>query len=360
MAVATAPGQAAVPAVPFRKATVHKRTYLASKGLAAALGGQVDWQLDAKGYLGGIRLLVTGTETTVNADPTAAGDWPWNLFATINLRDSNGGMLKNLKGYSAFIANRYFQPLLERDLSAIGDTRAYTVSISAVQANTIRFSLDLPVEAGTRDNLGLVPNQNAAFNYFLSLGIAQESDVVSTVANASWDLTVQPAYDYYTVPANLRADGSAQASAPPFAGIIRQVWDEPVNVNASSENRINLTPGRVVRNLAFIARTSAGARVSGGITRIKLYYGDDTLLKEWTEMDLLTEHYYRFGDVLPTGVYVITQVADNDGLVGADFRRDVLDSRRLAQMYALVTTAATVVRIDVVHDELIVPQQMSI
>jgi hypothetical protein len=349
-----------VPAITFRKATIRKRSLLAQKTLNAALGGKDIWEIDSKGYMGNLRLLVAGTETTSTADPVSIADWPWALFNRINVRDSSGGMLRNHKGYSGYIADRYFQPWKGIDLSATTDADAYSVSIAAVQVNNIRFALDLSIEAGTRDNLGLVPNQNAAFKYTLEIDWETEANLVTTAANSAFALTVQPSYRYYTVPAPQRGDGTPQQVVPPFAGVVRQVWDEPQNVPSAAENRYNLTPGRVIRNLAFIARTSAGVRLASGIDRIKLYYGDDTLLFDATEQDIKTEHYRLFNDTAPAGVYVISFTYDNDGFNGADFRRDILDTRRLAQFYAAITTAATVTSLDIVHDELIVPATMSL
>ncbi|MCC5302502.1 hypothetical protein, partial [Staphylococcus aureus] len=64
-------------------------------------------------------------------------------------------MLRNHNGYSGYIAQRYFQPHLGLDIALAGDNRIYQVAISAVQANPQAFALDLDVECGTRDNVGL-------------------------------------------------------------------------------------------------------------------------------------------------------------------------------------------------------------
>lgn len=348
-------------AIPFRKATVRKRALLSTYAPGAALGGRNTWELDSKGYLGGVRLLWSGTETTTTADPTASADYPHAVAKRIEIRDSSGGMVCSLKGYSAFAVKTFLAPDAGRDLSGSADTRIYNASISAVAANTQAFSHEIDVEAGTKDNLGVLPNQNAAFKYTLDLTVEDEANLVTTPANSSWALTVQPSYRYYTVPAAKRADGVDQQNVPPFAGIVRQLWDENrTQATATTAQRHNLTPGKVIRNLILVYRTAAGVRQTG-LTKVSLKYGDDTLLFEATEQDIVEEMYRLYGrtTAFPTGVYAIPFSADSDGFVGADFRRDLLDTRRLSQIWLEVTTSNTG-NIDIIHDELIVPANMSI
>lgn len=353
---------AKAPLVPFRKATVRKRGLLSTYGLPAALAGRNSWELDSKGYIAGARLLWSGDEVTSTADPTAVADYPYAIANRIELRDSSGGMVASLKGYSAEVARRFFQPYAGRDLSAASDTRIYDVDINLVATNAQRFSHEIAVEAGTKDNLGVLPNQNAAFKYTLDLTLAAETDIVTTAANAAWSaMQVQPSYRYYTVPAATRADGARQQTVPPFAGIVRQQWDENKDVpSANVVQRIALTPGKVIRNLALVLRTDGtNTPRQASISRVTMKYGDDTVLFDATEQDLIEECFRIYGAVPPTGVYPIPFTADNDGFVGADFRRDLLDTRRLSQIWLDVTFTNTG-QVDIIHDELIVPANMSI
>lgn len=357
-----------VPVVPFRKATVRKRGLLSSVALNAALGDSVSWELDSKGYIGGLRLLFSGSETTSTADPGASADFPFNLAQRIELRDSSGGMVVSMKGYSAYLAKRFFSPMSgsARDLTQSGESRIYSVSISAVQANTLAWSQGIDVEAGTKDNLGVLPNQNAAFKYVLSLQVDTEANIITTPANATWALNVQPSYRYYTVPSPTRADGAKQEVAPPFAGIVRQQWDEARAIPATGvSTRYNLTVGKVIRNLILVSRNASNVR-AGSLARITMKYGDDVLLFDATEQDIVEEMFRQYGktasSTFPTGVYVIPFTADNDGFVGADFRRDLLDTRKLSQIWMDITwnASGSPTQFDIIHDELIVPANMSI
>lgn len=345
--------------IPWRKATIRKRSLLATFNVAAQLGGNNPWELASKGYLSKIKLLWSGTETTATGDPAATADFPFNIAQRIELRDNSGGMVVNAKGFSIAMAKRYFTSTKGTDLTAAGDIRIFRANISVIQANNINFSHELSVEAGTRDNLGVLPNQNAAFKYTLTVTFDTVANVVTTGANWSTSaLVITPSMHYYTVPAPTRTDGLRQAVNPPFARIVRQVYDQNYNIGVAAESPYQITTGKVIRNLIIVVRNSSGFR-AGALTRCKILYGDDTLLLDANEQDLIDEHFRLFGEVPPLGVYVIPFTADNDSFVGADYRRDILDTRRLSQLYMNLTFSATG-NFDLIHDELIVPAGMSI
>lgn len=363
MAVANQPvpvSNAPMPPIPFRKATLRKRSLQAAFSINNDLTGEYIKELDSKGYLAGLNLIFSGTETTSTADPTASADFPWNMISRVEVRDTSGGMLFRMEGYSAYLAARLWWPWKDNVGDASTDTSIYSVSISAVQANTLAFSLPIWIETNTRDNLGLVPNQNAAFKYSLNVLFAGEAAVITTVANATWALQMQPEYEYYSVPGPIRGDGRPQISTPPFQGIVRQQWDEHQTIPSSAENRYDLIPGKVIRNLILVDRATngTGARTNG-ISRIRFFFGDDTLLFETTGQALRTRARQLWGRDMPTGVYPICFTDDAAGYPGADFRRDLVDTRALAQCYMLITTTAGA-DLTIIHDELIVPAGVSL
>lgn len=390
MAVAVAPGTAAATpqsnapqgmVIPFRKATLRKRTMMGTlvgitQGAANQIGGQSNFELDSKGFLGGIRLLVSGTDTVGTANNTAvSADWPWNFFQRITTRDSAGGMLHNLKGYSAYLVMRYFQSIIGRDLATAGlfaagqavDARAFVATVTgATSAFPIAFALDLPVETDTVNQFGAVPNQNAAFRYSV------QTNYESTLANLltiggggtnTFALVVQPSYRYYTAPPPVNIAGIPQQTAPPYPGVVRQIFDETQPIPSSAENKYQFQVGHVIRNFILVTRDVSGVRVGNsgttGVTRVKIMYGDDTILMDTTLQDWITEHYQQYGETPPTGVYPFPFMRDLAGIVGQTASRDVLDTRNLSQFYLLVTTASGV-NLDIIHDELIVPAGMSI
>ncbi|HEV2230841.1 MAG TPA: hypothetical protein VGS18_01480 [Thermoplasmata archaeon] len=364
---AAAPKQPQRPTIPFRKASTVKRAMEDQKSGSAALGDSFSWELKSKGYLGRLRIIVGGTETTATADPTASADFPWNMAKRIEVRDSSAGMLHSTIGYNNYAAEQWMTPYIGRALASVSDTRLYAAAISAVQANNLRWSWEVPIESGTKDNLGLVPNQNAGFKYTLTMDLSPQADLVTTPANTTWAATFRPSMRYYTVPSKQRTDGAAQQDRPPFAGIIRQVSDQRLAIaSTGSDIPIDLRRGKVIRQLIFITRQAAASPAganfprAGGITQLKIKYGDDIVLMDALEQDLLDEAYNLYGIVPPTGVYPVTFAADADTVVGSDFRRDLLDVREIAHLWIEGNFQTNSAKLDVVYDELIVPRGVSI
>lgn len=360
-------GTATAPQISWRTATLKKASLLDTFNLPTALGGRRVWTVDSKGFIGGIRLHVSGTATVSTGDAGANADWPWSMFNRVRFADSGAGTGKNLQGYNAYLASKYFQPYDGRDLgnprvsgSAAVDARIFAASVATAGTINPRFTLDLPVKCHDKDGLGVLPNQNASFVYSLEVDFETPANLFTTPANfAATALQVQPEYDYYTVPSPVRGDGAQVAVLPPYIGVVRRVFDERMLVPSAQENRYKITTGNVCRNFILVTRNAAGARVNG-LTRAKLYYGDDTAMFEATEQQLCTRVFQSFGEPPEVGVYPVAFTDDSDFGPGNDFNRDLLDTRNLSQLYFAITTAAGVSTIDVIHDELIVPPSVAL
>jgi hypothetical protein len=373
MVMAAPPQQAQLPPIDFSKATLPKRSLMSTIAVpSTSLGGQSNFELDSKGYVAGLRLLAALTDTVAVANNTAQNiDYPWAIFNRIQIRDSVGNMIHNAKGYSEYLVGRYLQPYLGRDPATMSDVRGYSATLTGATAALAQtFGLDLPIETDQLNHIGLVPNQNAGFRYAVQLGWELSANLLTAGGGGTntWTGLVQPSYRYYTVPAPVRGDGRQQMTMPPYAGIIRQIWDEtqvcPTGGGAVAENRYPFVPGKVIRGFVIVTRGSTGIRTgttaTTGLQRLKIMYGDDTILFDSTVQDLIQEHYRNYGEVPPAGVYPINFMRDLAGIVGQTRNSDVLDTRELAQFYLLITTGSDVYSIDFVHDELIVPRGMTI
>lgn len=365
----TAPGakQATqVPPIPFRKATIEKSSLEARFNMvnqSGELNQDYSQELSSKGYMARVYLEVAGVVTTANGDPGAGEDWPYSLFKSIELTDTNGGTIKRMSGYAAEMAARYFS---HRQRTVAGSAMAdiMSKSISAVQANNIAFRIPLDVETNPRDNLGLLPNQNASFKYTIDTLQDLKANLFTTPANVTYTrLTLTPQYDYYTVPAAVRADGRPQQTRPPFLGAVRQMMGyhkmvTPVN----DEGKYDLTPGKVLRNLLIITRKSGSAPSSlriNGIDQLQLLYGDDVTKWKYTGQGIRSRMYERFNEEPPTGVYVLN--FDDDGDVpGYDYRRDYIDTRALSQIYMNIVTQNDAADLEIVEDLLVLPGGMSL
>jgi hypothetical protein len=354
------------PSVSWRSATIKKSALLPTYNLPVQLGGKTSWTIDSKGFISGVKLHFSGSNTVSTGDAGASADWPWNSCNRIRFADSGAGNGKNLKGYSAYLANRYFQPWFGRDAAnprnqgdAAVEARIFASSVATAGTQQARFTIDLPVECHTKDGLAVLPNQNASFVYSLDVDLETPANLFTTPGNFASAMTVQPEYDYYTVPSPMRGDGARVEVLPPFIGCVRRVFDETMVVPSTNENRYKVTTGNVVRGFVIVTRNASQQRVNG-INRFKLFYGDDTAMFELSEQQLIYRHWELFGEVPPVGVYPVLFTTDADMQPNNDFMRDYLDTRNLAQLYFSLTTVAGVSTIDLIHDELIVPPNISL
>lgn len=354
--------------IAFRKASLRKTSVESSQSSVSGLGSFLTWDVPSHGYLGRNRVLMAGTGVTSTADPVQQADFPQAVMQRLEIRDSSAGMLHSCKGMSNFLQAKYFSPRVGRDYGMSGDLRVFNDDARSVATTSLRASWDVWIEAGTKDNLGLVPNQSAAFKYTIGAQLAPTSDLFTTSANFNGStLTFQPVDRYYTVPQPKRsADNVAQQIAPQFRGIVRQVWDETRSVTTTGTSiRMDLKPGKVIRNLCLVTRSNSASPGNylpraGGITRITLKYGSDIVLHDWLEQDLMAESYDRYGFVPEFGVYPLTFANDADTIIGADYRRDLVDARELAQIWLDITFASGTGNVDIIHDELIVPRGVEI
>lgn len=387
MAVAQPPNSAAqLPPIPFSKASIRKRAQMSNYSPNAGLGGVWNPEINSQGYMAALRLLFQYTDTVGTANNSAQSiDFPYNIIQRYMLSDTLGNNLHNLKGYSAKMAERFFQPVVGRSelwgalssdvagaFPSAPDPRLYVATVTGSQAALpVVFGLDLPVETDPVQHLGLMPNQNASFRYQMNLTFDTTANIITAGGGGTntWSGTLQPVYDYYTVPQPVNGVGRRQMTLPPYPGVIRQLRDETFSVStggtgASSEQRYNFTPGMVIRGFILVSRSATGVRVGNslttGIQRVKVMYGDDTILADWTQQDFIIECYKKYGVVPPMGVYPYTWIRDLAGLVGQSRSTDLLDTRNLAQFYLLITTGTDVYNLDVIHDDLIVPPGVTI
>src|SRR5262245_44126491 len=171
--VAPQPATPAPPPLSFRKASIRKRSLLNNFTVNNAggtdFGQQYARELDSKGYMGRVQLIYNGSWVVSTATAGPSADWPYNIATLIEVRDSSGGMLVRLKGYNAHLAQRYFGCAHRTSPVGSSDTEILASDIATVATNQARFSYDIGIETNARDNLGLVPNQNAAFKYTINV-----------------------------------------------------------------------------------------------------------------------------------------------------------------------------------------------
>src|SRR5579872_987754 len=103
--------------IPFRKATVERSNQLPAQTLTMTTSQQfVQTQLVGSGYIYGVMMRMTCTTSGNSAGVTFTEDAPWNAFASVILKDTNGE-LANVDGFSLYLCNLVNKQYSVSDLS---------------------------------------------------------------------------------------------------------------------------------------------------------------------------------------------------------------------------------------------------
>lgn len=307
MAVATpaAPQAQAqvVPAIPF-VAAAHE--YYEPAFTRTVTPSAVTQQLDpidvpAYGFFRSIVLEVAGTGGTAGAG-VISGDYPWNLFQTISIKDVNGGNIYGpLDGYAAYLTNLFGG-------YAARSNPADSAFASLSSMVTPSFFIRIPIEITRKNGLGSLPNQSSSSNYKLELIINTIAAMFATAPTTPPTFTVKGWFEGWTIPAATDPYNNVQAQVPPLVGT-GQYWTSRtqtgiiIGTNTIEMKRL----GNYIRCLVFIARNASGVRQDNVFPATYFMSWDGiTIRKESQNLNRQLAYEKVDGIVtMPTGVFMI-------------------------------------------------------
>lgn len=252
--MATASQQQMIPALPFTASAHEHVEPMFTRTVALTTATQDLDPIDVPAY-GFLRHIWLGVSTTIAAvgAVTNGPDFPWNLIRTITLNDVNGGNIVGpISGYSLYLAN------LIGGYVYVNDPEDYPQFSSGLSP---AFMLRVPVEISARDGFGAWPNQNAAANLKLSIGInSVTAAYTSPPATSQATIRIDGYIECWTIPAATDSRGRPQSQTPPLMGT-GQFWSSSTRTISVGENTPVVTRvGSFLRALVCIYRTAAGAR----------------------------------------------------------------------------------------------------
>lgn len=292
------PAPAAVSPVPFPQASHHgceqAATWTVTPGAAQQKLGPIP--LPATGYLR--RILINVASASGAGAATGAGDYPFNIFANIQLTDTNGAPIYQLSGYNTLLADTYGgyagapDPRTDPDYSS-----------SATNPSIEPY---IPVEIDPT-GMGAMANLSASSSFRLTLLVDTTANIwTSAPATTIPTFTVTVECEYWTLPNPVDMQQRPQAVAPPYAGTI-QLWSEKPNVAVSAgANRIALDRmGNLLRTV-IVGFRSAGVRSDTVIGDPPTVRWDDINLDVVTRKTLRKRMREYTNDLTArdTGVYV--------------------------------------------------------
>lgn len=252
-------GQSQAPAIvkPFVRASLEHRESAGLDVTRAMTASDQDLgslPIPAYGYIRSLLLVVTvsGGAGTAVFSPDA----PFNFLKNIVIQEPNGATIAQFNsGYDLFVANKY------GGYRANNDPRAHPSFATNVAGGAATFILRIPLELRLRDALGALPNQNSAAAFQFRATIAASTQAYSTPPPTTLPSIRVRAYAEEWDQPSVSSDGTANATTPPAMNTT-QYWSSQVFPIVAGQNMIRLTRvGNYIRNLVFIHRDNAGARI---------------------------------------------------------------------------------------------------
>lgn len=319
MAIATPPAPAAsTPISPEARAAAFnaatRQKFAMVPGVAYSAGAPQQIILPRVGLLARVFIHFTGTLTvTVGAgSAVAAQRSPWNIANRIRLMANSSLPLIDLSGFGAYVANlltdwagvqslpgsyaRAFtitdEPQFEPP--AIAEVARFSV---ANGANTVDFTIELPIKLTELDPIGLIIAQNPQTTLTLEITSGQVADLVTLAGGATATLTGNwsAAVEYFEAPAN--------PAAMPDATFVH-VWQEQrMPISATGDVPVQLLTGDTYLRIAHIVQLNAALN-RADIDRISLVQNQADTPYSVDRWLALYRQRRIYGKDLPEGVFV--------------------------------------------------------
>lgn len=267
------------------------------------------------GYLRNIYIQVTATGGAIGTGELSA-DYPWNLFQSLSLVDTNGAPIFGpLDGYAAYIANVVGGYGFQSDPSSTAHCPWFVGTINA------QFPMRIPIEISHHDGLGALANQNSAASYQIQGSVSTFAQMMKTVGTATAPaFRVRMFLEAWSLPNETDRVGRPQAQLPPAHGTT-QFWSQSVRQVTVGQNTIPVTRmGNLIRALILINRNAAGERKPGVMM--------DPMTLNWDARQLLmdTQKYREHAGfaeranlvTYPAGVFAFPFNHSTDNYVGDD------------------------------------------
>lgn len=328
-------------AAAFNAATRQKFTEVASQAYAS--GQPLTFTLPRVGLLARVFIHFAGTLTvTIGAGTSvAAARSPWQLVNRVRLLANSTLALIDLTGFGAYTANNLIDWAGVQ--SRIGSyARAFTITDQpqaeppwiaevgrfgvANGANSVDFTLELPIKLTESDPIGLIIAQNPQTTLTLELQQGTVADLTTLAGGATATLTGtwSCAVEYFEAPAD--------PGAMPDMTFVH-VWQEQrTPVSNTGANPVRLLTGDTYLRIAHIVQLN-GTLNRADIERMSIVLNDAD--RPYTVSRWLALYRQRriYGKDLPEGVFV-------HDLFVPETTRDMLNSALYSDLKSELTIAA--------------------
>jgi hypothetical protein len=248
--------------LPFTSAALRYREKIFSKAAFSLTAAAQDVSppggaIKSYGYLRRLLLHVVGTGGTGG---NLAADAPWNFFSQISVTQPNGEEMfggPTFSGFHAVLAAEH----AGRFLNDTPDTLPSFTSSATAPTFVLPINFEIDAEKG----VGSLPNQDFSAPWKLQLTANTSTAFWQTAPTTAPTFTLDVFMDCWTVPSPVNALNPQvqQEVAPPLLGTLSKWTIQQYAVTASTAQNVLLQrKGNAIRNLVFVIRNTAGARLA--------------------------------------------------------------------------------------------------
>lgn len=317
----TKPAAAAqLPSIPFTRAAlpqVQPGNVDVSTVMSASSTQLGPYDVPAIGFLRHLFVQVSASGGTGTA-AVYKEDAPFSAISEIALTDVNGAPIVGpISGYDLYLINKY------GGYSGFADPKSMP-SYTTPTSGNFAFCLRVPVELGSRDGVGSLPNMNASSTYKLRITQAATTDVFSTNPTGLPTLRFQVFTEAWSGPLAMGPNGESQATVPPAEGTT-QMWSKMVLPAAAAFNTLQLRRvGNYIRNIIVVGRnTSDGLRSDTNLPSTLQWFLDNGQWLNESQVyrkQQMRERLVGQTNGPDTGVLVYDFTSEFDGLYGGELR----------------------------------------
>ena len=308
-------------------------------------GNRVSYDLPATGLLANLYLRMTGTLTTTLGGGTATlkanqQGRPFGLLDRIQLTANSGTDIVNVTGFGLFLralmTDNGYPDIASANLSeAESGNPVYQFPTTFTGAQTVEFSLKIPIVNNDRDLTGLIMLQNKETLLTLQMDFADISSLFTLTGGATVSFTgdVTLTTEYFSVPGN-REDY-------PDLSVIHTLIEDRVPIDGVGDLQYVTPRGNVYMRMlhrVLLNDTPAGY---DDIDRLTLQFNQTDTPYFIDGHDVLVQQRERYKRDLPKGVYVWDWTYQ--GQAGLGGSRDLINSRAITDFLSIIkiNTSAT-------------------
>lgn len=205
------------------------------------------------GYIREVEIRVSTTTAGTIGSGTVGGDFPFNIFQSIQFIDAGGQKMDDLPGYALLQDN------IVGGFRAIADPRSdYDYSANPISPNfRIRLEREL-----FPDGQGSLPNLSGTQKYRVRFVVDAIANIYTVAPTTAPILKIDIVQHEWFLPAAYNGAGQPQQRQPDLLGLAqyRTSWYPAVSITSAQVNYQLKANGNLIKYIVMIGRNSSGVR----------------------------------------------------------------------------------------------------